>query len=249
MKVRHLTDDILQLTEARFVNAYLVREDDGFTLIDTGLGRGAKALVAAAREAGAPIVRIALTHAHVDHAGAVDALRELLGDTATVLLGDLDARVVDGEPIITGKRRGSWAKLSTTPDVRLRGGERIGSLEVVPSPGHTPGHMAFLQTREGWLFAGDTFTSYMRTEVPNRLFQPFPLAALGTQDREAIVDSATALAALDPVALAVGHGPVVHHPPEAMRAALRRAGRQRDHWRKVRGPLKGASESGAGRSP
>src|SRR5215467_830381 len=187
MKITHLTDDLLQLTQARFVNAYLVREDDGFTLIDTGLGRGAEAFVAAAHEAGAPIVRIALTHAHSDHAGAVDALRQLLGDTATIYLGDQDARVLEGEPIITGKRRGSWAELETRPDVRLMGGERIGSLEVVSSPGHTPGHMAFLDTRERWLFAGDTFTSYVRTEIPNRLLQPFPLAAFGTQDREAIV--------------------------------------------------------------
>lgn len=224
MKIRHLTRDVLQLTEARFVNAYLVREDDGFTLIDTGLGRGAKAFVAAAREAGAPIVRIALTHAHADHAGAVDALKRLLGDTTTIFLGELDARIVEGEQIITGKRRGSWAKLSTTPDVRLQGGERIGNLEVIPSPGHTPGHVAFLDTRERWLFAGDTFTSYVRTEIPNRLLQPFPLAAVGTQDREAIVASAAALAALDPVALTVGHGPVVRDPQEAMRAALRRAG-------------------------
>ena len=87
MKIRHLTDDVLQLTQARFVNAYLVRGEDGFTLIDTGLGRAAGAFVAAAREAGAPIVRIALTHAHSDHAGGVDALRQLLGDTATIYLG------------------------------------------------------------------------------------------------------------------------------------------------------------------
>jgi len=224
LRVRHLNHDVLQLTEARFVNAYLVREADGFTLIDTGIGRGATAFVAAAREAGAPIVRVALTHAHADHAGGVNALRRLIGDTAPVYLGDQDARVVDGEPIITGKRRGSWAKLSTKPDVRLEGGERIGRLEVIPSPGHAPGHMAFLDIRERWLFAGDTFTSYVRTEIPNRLLQPFPLAALGTQDRNAIVVSATALADLEPLALAVGHGPVVRRPREAMRAAIRRAG-------------------------
>ena len=84
--------------------------------------------------------------------------------------------------------------------------------------------MAFLDTRERWLFAGDTFTSYVRTEIPNRLFQPFPLAALGTQDREAIVATAAALADLDPFVLAPGHGPVVRRPREAMRAAIRRAG-------------------------
>src|SRR5262245_62673186 len=95
MKIRHLSHHVRQLTQARFVNAYLVREDDGFTLIDTGLGRGAEAFISAGREAGAPIVRIALTHAHSDHAGAVDALRHLLGDTTTIHLGDQDARGVE----------------------------------------------------------------------------------------------------------------------------------------------------------
>ena len=50
------------------------------------------------------------------------------------------------------------------------------------------------------------------------------LAALGTQDRKEIVVSAAALAGLEPSALAVGHGPVVRRPQEAMRAAIRRAG-------------------------
>ena len=69
-----------------------VREDDGFTLIDTGLGCGAKKIVATAREAGAPIVRIALTHAHADYAGGLDAVEHVLGDEGNVYLGDLDAR-------------------------------------------------------------------------------------------------------------------------------------------------------------
>lgn len=224
MKIRHLTEDVLQLTEARFVNAYLVREDDGFTLIDTGLGRSAAAIATAAVKAGSPIVRIALTHAHTDHAGAVDRLKQLLNGMPTVYLGEPDARVLDGDPVITGKRRGSWASLESKPDVRLVGGERIGSLEVIATPGHTPGHMAFLDTRGRWLFAGDTFTSYWRTEIPNRLLQPFPLAALGTQDREGIIASAVALADLAPAALAVGHGPVVRLPATAMRDAIRRAG-------------------------
>jgi glyoxylase-like metal-dependent hydrolase (beta-lactamase superfamily II) len=224
VKIRQLTSDIVQLTEARFVNAYLVRESDGFTLIDTGLGRAVTAFVEAAKQAGGPIVRIALTHAHADHAGGVNALRQQLGDTATVYLGDLDARVLAGDPVITGKRRGSWAHLEAGPDVSLTGGERIGSLEVIPSPGHTPGHMAFLDTRARWLFAGDSFTTYWRTEIPNRLLQPFPLAAMGTQDRNAIVASAIALAELEPAGLAVGHGPAVRLPGGPMREAIRRAG-------------------------
>ena len=43
MKTRTITPNITQLTRFRFVNAFLVREDDGFTLVDTAM-RAAEAL-------------------------------------------------------------------------------------------------------------------------------------------------------------------------------------------------------------
>lgn len=113
--------------------------------------------------------------------------------------------------------------VQTTPDLLLAGGERIGSLEVIPSPGHTPGHMAFLDTRERTLIAGDAFTSSWRTEIPNRLRQPFPFAAIGTQDRRQIAGTARTLAALKPSLLVVGHGPAVREPGDAIAAPVRRA--------------------------
>jgi glyoxylase-like metal-dependent hydrolase (beta-lactamase superfamily II) len=223
MKVRSVTANVLQLTRAHFVNAYLVREEDGFTLVDTGLGGAADTLLSIARRSGGEIRRIALTHGHQDHAGSLDALRERLGAEVEVAMSDHDARVCAGEQLIEGKRRGSWATLQTQPDVRLVGGERIGSLEVIATPGHTPGHVAFLDTRDRALLAGDTFTTYVRTEIPNRLLQPFPLAAMGTQDRGQIVEAAGRLRGLEPTVLLVGHGPAVPSPSHAMDAAIRRA--------------------------
>ena len=223
MKTVRVTDNLTQLDRLHFVNAYLVREPDGFTLVDTTLSGAAAALISAARAAGGSIRRIALTHGHSDHAGSLDALRAELGDGVEIYLGELDARIHAGEHVVEGKLRGSWPKkVQTRPDVRLMGGERIGSLEVIPSPGHTPGHTAFLDTRDRALIAGDAFTSYVRVEIPNRLLQLFPLAAMGTQDAAGSVESARALRTLDASILAVGHGPAVRAPAAAMDAAIRR---------------------------
>ena len=52
------------LTRVRFVNAWLVREEDDFTLVDTTTGSEADALIAAAERAGGSSPRIALTHGH-----------------------------------------------------------------------------------------------------------------------------------------------------------------------------------------
>lgn len=224
MRATRLTDNLTQLTRVHFVNAYLVREDDGLTLVDTTMSGASDDLISAAEAAGAPVTRIALTHGHGDHVGSLDALKERLGDSVQVLMPELDARIHSGEKIVEGKLPGMWPTLKTTPDVQLNAGDRVGSLEVVPSPGHTPGHVAFVDTRDRSLIAGDVFTTYGSAAVSNHFYWRFPFAAMATWDKPKDLASAKALRALDPEILVVGHGPAVRQPGGAMDRAITRAG-------------------------
>ena len=207
-----------------FVNAYLVDEDDGMTLIDTTFGRGAaKAILAQAKR---PIVRIVLTHAHQDHVGGLDALAAELPD-AEVLMSRRDAKLMagdlapePGEPE-DAKIRAYGAK--TTPTRLLEPGDRVGSLEALAAPGHTPGQLAFLDTRDRTLIAADAYSTLggvATTAKPNPLF---PMPGLATWHRPTALQTARSLRALDPPRLAAGHGKIVEKPGAAMDAAIAKA--------------------------
>ena len=64
MSIHDHGNNLIQLTYYGCVNVYLLREDDGFTLVDTALENCAKSIVQSAQQFGQPIVRILLTHAH-----------------------------------------------------------------------------------------------------------------------------------------------------------------------------------------
>jgi glyoxylase-like metal-dependent hydrolase (beta-lactamase superfamily II) len=228
MKATPHGSHLIQLTRL-VTNCFLVREDDGLTLIDCSWPGSAKAILAAAEDAGAPIRRIALTHAHHDHTGALEPLREALPETE-LLVGARESRLLagnrerhPGEP--EGRLpRSVYRRRDVEPNGLLEIGDRVGSLEVVDAKGHTPGQVGFLDTRDRTLICGDAYLSVGKPFVCTEPVLRFPVPALaGLWHGPTAIESARGLLALDPARLATGHGRVVEQPAAAMEAAVARA--------------------------
>ena len=91
------------------------------------------------------------------------------------------------------------------------------------APGHTPGQVAFLDTRDRTLYCGDAFSTLGGMETSARVNPRFPLPTLATWHRPTALETARALRALDPARLAPGHGKVVESPGAAMDRAIAKA--------------------------
>lgn len=229
MKITTHGDYLIQLTRYTAMNCFLVREADGFTLVDTGMKGSEQAILKAAREYGAPIRRILLTHAHVDHVGSLDALHALLPD-AEVMISARDARFLTGDLSLDADEpqtplRGGYPVCTTMPTHLLKAGERIGSLEVIASPGHTPGHVAFFDHRDGTLIAGDAYSTKGGISTGGTFRLLFPLPAMATWNKPLGIRSAEVLRDLQPARLAVGHGRTLENPVPAMERAIAEAKR------------------------
>lgn len=227
MKLTQHGPNLWQATHLFVINCYFVREDDGLTLVDTGMAGSGEALLRAAAQIGLSIRRVTLTHAHVDHAGSLDELRERLPEVEVALGprsrdflgGDLSLR--PGEAPVALK--GGFVERTTRPTRLLQPGEMLGSLRVVASPGHSPDHLAFFDERDGTLIAGDAFQTQGGIAVAGVRRWLFPLPAFGTWHPPTALDSARALCALGPTRLAVGHGRVLESPLPLMEGATREA--------------------------
>jgi glyoxylase-like metal-dependent hydrolase (beta-lactamase superfamily II) len=204
------------------MNCYFVREEDGLTLIDSTVASSARGIAAAAEQLGMPIVRIALTHAHSDHVGAVDPLLALISD-AELLISTRDGRALAGDHRLDPderalSERGGFSSIAARPTRLLEHGDRVGSLEVIAAPGHTPGHIAFLDTRDRSLIAGDAFITHGSVQVAGTMQLLIPIPHMFTWHRPTAVESARRLRAL-----ASGHGRVVENPIPKMDRAIAKA--------------------------
>ncbi|MET3690200.1 glyoxylase-like metal-dependent hydrolase (beta-lactamase superfamily II) [Priestia megaterium] len=210
------------------VNCYLVEEDHSLTLVDAALPYSAKKILQAAKKINKPITRILLTHAHDDHVGALDKLKQLL-PSVSVYISNRDARLMSGDTTLdinepdTPIRGGIPRNLKTRADVLLKDGDQIGSLIAISAPGHTPGSMAFFDTRTDTLIAGDAFQTRGGMAVTGQLQPLFPFPAMATWNKETALQSANKLLDYKPSLLAVGHGKMIKQPQKAINNAIAKA--------------------------
>ncbi|EFM12469.1 beta-lactamase domain protein [Paenibacillus curdlanolyticus YK9] len=214
------------------VNCYLVEEEDELTLIDAAMPFSAKGILEAAARLGKPITRIALTHAHGDHIGALDELKRQLPN-AKVYISARDARLLRGDRTLDAAEpqsaiRGGVPKpnaIKTQPDVELQDGDFVGSLQVIATPGHTPGSIAFLDTRSRAVIAGDALQTRGGLAVSGKVQLLFPFPAMATWSKPKSVESAQRILDANPTLLAVGHGKMVQQPAQMLAEAIKAAAR------------------------
>jgi glyoxylase-like metal-dependent hydrolase (beta-lactamase superfamily II) len=160
------------------VHAYLLESGSKLTLIDTLYDDDGKRVLLEIESLGyepTALKHIILTHAHRSHVGGVAALKAASG--AIVCSHEWEVDIVAGRRPATrvglvprrpfqvyrlqlGLALGLGKHQSCDVDQRLKAGDHIGPLQVVETPGHTPGSLSFWWADRRALFAGDVITTW-----------------------------------------------------------------------------------------
>ena len=214
-------------------NVYLVRSGPAWVLIDTAWPHRGQVISAAAESlfgTGARPAAILLTHIHPDHSGSALELARRWGLPVHVHPRELplaSGRYLPeyGNPLdrwliapllALMPRRAVEASLSRNSLVGTArafdpaaGVPGLPDWQAVPTPGHTPGHVAYFRSKDRVLITGDAVLTINLNSVPGLLVGKHRVAGpphISTWNWPAAMQSAAALARLRPEVLACGHG-------------------------------------------
>lgn len=150
------------------ISILLIRHDDEWTLVDTGMRGSALRIQEALAALGTrpnELKHIYLTHHHLDHIGGLPAVRWWATE-AEVVASEHEAQIISGErPLDPSSNRllRVLAHRQELPEVSVdrtvSEGDSIAGFRVVTTPGHTRGHTSLLSDQYGLLFTADAFGS------------------------------------------------------------------------------------------
>jgi hydroxyacylglutathione hydrolase len=150
-------------------NCFLFRRDGSERALIVDPGDEPDRILHAADELGVTVEGILLTHTHFDHIGAVAPIAKATGapvwcpEIETPVLADINAFV---------PWPGFGPYESYEADHTLRGGEKLElagfEIDVIFTPGHSPGHVTYSVRDEAAIFSGDVLFqgSVGRTDLP-----------------------------------------------------------------------------------
>lgn len=189
------------------IRIWLVKEADGWTLVDAGLSFMAGGIRKFVEQAGpGSLGRIVLTHGHSDHVGALGPL--LRTWDVPVYAHPVELPYMEGRKPYPGRNKArAFVRPGLVRPLPGEGEDRldaIGGLVPCWTPGHSPGHVAYYHEEDRVLLAGDLFTAKKGKLRP-------PMAVF-TADMARATESARIVGRLVPERLEVCHGSPVLQP-------------------------------------
>jgi hydroxyacylglutathione hydrolase len=150
-------------------NCFLLRREGSDRLLVVDPGEEAERILAAVEATGAQVEAILVTHCHFDHIGAVAPVAKATG--APVYCPEIEVPVLaDIMAFVPWEGFGPFE--SYEADEVVRGGETLElaglELDVVFTPGHSPGHVTYAVKGEPAIFSGDVLFqgSVGRVDLP-----------------------------------------------------------------------------------